>query len=82
MLYVSWFLFAVNIKSIKSALDLHLMSSRCTVCMDSTNKTIVFIFLLLLLPSSSLLLARGTGGNEVDYGGTAYEHEIKGMCFV
>ena len=74
MLYVSWFLFAVNIKSIKSALDLHLMSSRCTVCMDSTNKTIVFILLSLLLlslPPSSLLLARGTGGNEIDYGGTA-----------
>ena len=71
---MSWFLFAVNIKSIKSALDLHLMSSRCTVCMDSTNKTIVFILLSLLLlslPPSSLLLARGTGGNEIDYGGTA-----------
>ena len=65
MLYVSWFLFAVNIKSIKSALDLHLMSSRCTVCMDSTNKTIVIGILLKLL-SSSLLLAGGTGGNEVD----------------
>ena len=75
---MSWFLFAVNIKSIKPALDLHLMSSRCTVCIDSTKKTIVFIsllsllllLLLLLFPSSSLLLARGTGGNEVDYGGT------------
>ena len=69
------------IKSIKPALDLHLMSSRCTVCIDSTKNTIVFILLLslslsllllllLLFPSSSLLLARGTGGNEVDYGGT------------
>ena len=79
---MSWFLFAVNIKSIKPALDLHLMSSRCTVCIDPTKKTIVFILLLslsslllllsllLLFPSSSLLLARGTGGNEVDYGGT------------
>ena len=40
------------------------------------------LLLLLLLPSSSLLLARGTSGNEFDYGGTAYEHEIKGKCFV
>ena len=70
---MSWFLFAVNIKSIKPALDLHLMSSRCTVCMDSTNKTIVFILLSLLLlslPPSSLLLARGTDGNEIDYYGS------------
>ena len=49
MLYVSWFLFAVNIKSIKPALDLHLMFSSCTVCMDSTNKTIVFIFIIIII---------------------------------
>ena len=49
MLYVSWFLFAVNVKSIKPALDLHLMSSSCTVCMDSTNKTIVFIFIIIII---------------------------------
>ena len=49
MLYVSWFLFAVNIKSIKPALDLHLMSSSCTVCMDSTNKTIVIIIIIIII---------------------------------
>ena len=46
---MSWFLFAVNIKSIKPALDLHLMSSSCTVCMDSTNKTIVLIFIVIII---------------------------------
>ena len=40
--------------------------------MDSTNKTIVYTLLssllLLLLPSSSLLFARGMGGSEVGPG--------------
>ena len=70
MLYVSWFLFAVNIKSIKPALDLHLMSSRCTVCMDSTNKTIVIIIIIIITIIIAVICERA-GGNEVDYGGTA-----------
>ena len=56
MLYVSWFLFAVNIKSIKPTLDLHLMSSSCTVCMDSTNKTIFLIFIIIIIMMMMMMM--------------------------
>ena len=49
MLYVSWFLFAVNIKSIKPALGLHLMSSRLYSMHGFNEQDNRFYFIIIIM---------------------------------